>query len=264
MMRTRQVKCSHPRDSRTPHPAPSGCRARESPGATSGDATFTSTRRAAVSVAALTLALVPTVPAAAAAAPTTPGPAAVELPAPVDVGELLAERVDQAATAVSRPAAPRTVQRPRPKAQPAAKRPPARPAAAKTGSTATATSRRTSTAPRINAPSGAAGRVVAYALAQVGDPYVWGASGPDAYDCSGLVAAAYATVGVRLPHQTGGIIRHGHPVTRDGLRPGDAVFTARGHVGIYIGGGRMVHAPQPGDHVRVAAVYAFYAGRRIV
>lgn len=106
--------------------------------------------------------------------------------------------------------------------------------------------------------------VIAFALAQVGKPYVWAAAGPGAYDCSGLVMAAFARVGISLPHQTGGIIGRGRPVGRGELQPGDIVFPSSGHVGIYIGGGRMVHAPTPGDHVRVAPVYAFYTARRLL
>jgi cell wall-associated NlpC family hydrolase len=105
--------------------------------------------------------------------------------------------------------------------------------------------------------------VVAYALAQVGKPYRWAAAGPGAFDCSGLVLAAYARVGARLPHQTGSMIRYGTPVARSQLQPGDIVFPSSHHVAIYIGGGRIVHAPKPGDHVRVAPLYAFYAARRL-
>lgn len=113
------------------------------------------------------------------------------------------------------------------------------------------------------AASAGAGPVVAFALAQVGKPYRWAAAGPNAYDCSGLVMAAYWRAGVRLPHQTGGIIRYGTPVSRSQLQPGDIVFPASGHVAIYLGGGMIVHAPHPGDHVRVAKLYAFWAARRI-
>ncbi len=105
--------------------------------------------------------------------------------------------------------------------------------------------------------------VIAYALAQVGKPYRWAAAGPNAYDCSGLVLAAYARVGARLPHQTGSMIRYGTPVARSQLQPGDIVFPSSSHVAIYIGGGKIVHAPKPGDHVRVAPLYAFWAARRL-
>lgn len=104
---------------------------------------------------------------------------------------------------------------------------------------------------------------MAFALAQVGKPYRWAAAGPGSFDCSGLVMAAYWRVGVNLPHQTGGMIRYGTPVFRANLQPGDIVFPSSHHVAIYIGGGRIVHAPHPGDHVRVAPLYAFWAARRM-
>lgn len=106
--------------------------------------------------------------------------------------------------------------------------------------------------------------VVAFALAQVGKPYVWGAAGPRAFDCSGLVMAAYARVGVGVPHQTGGIVGRGRRVSRGELQPGDLVFPASGHVGIYIGGGRMVHASTPRSGIKVSSVYAFHTARRLL
>lgn len=114
------------------------------------------------------------------------------------------------------------------------------------------------------APAGAAGAVVAFALAQVGHPYRHAASGPDAFDCSGLAMAAYARIGVSLPHQTGGIAGRGRPVSRAELRPGDLVFTDPGHVGIYIGGGQMVHASTERGGVKRSDVYRFAFARRIV
>jgi cell wall-associated NlpC family hydrolase len=106
--------------------------------------------------------------------------------------------------------------------------------------------------------------VVAFAQAQVGKPYRHAASGPGAYDCSGLAQAAYARVGVPLPHQTGGIAGRGRPVSRSELAPGDLVFTDPGHVGIYIGGGQMVHATTPSGGVKRTAVYRFAFARRVL
>jgi cell wall-associated NlpC family hydrolase len=106
--------------------------------------------------------------------------------------------------------------------------------------------------------------VVAFALAQVGHPYRHAASGPGAFDCSGLAMAAYARVGVSLPHQTGGIAGRGRPVGRAELRPGDLVFTDPGHVGIYIGGGQMVHASTERGGVKRSDIYRFAFARRIV
>lgn len=112
--------------------------------------------------------------------------------------------------------------------------------------------------------AGSVGTVLAYAKAQLGKPYVWAAAGPNGFDCSGLVMASYARAGIKLPHQTGGLIGRGRPVSRAQLQPGDLVFPNTGHVGIYLGNGMMIHAPRTGDHVRIAKVYAFYAGRRII
>jgi cell wall-associated NlpC family hydrolase len=120
-----------------------------------------------------------------------------------------------------------------------------------------------SVAPPVTA-SGSAGAVVAFALAQVGKPYRFAASGPSAFDCSGLVAAAYARVGIGLPHQTGGLAGRGRPVARADLRPGDLVFTDPGHVGIYIGGGQMVHAATVRGGVKRSAVYRFAFARRVL
>jgi peptidoglycan DL-endopeptidase CwlO len=95
--------------------------------------------------------------------------------------------------------------------------------------------------------------VVAAALAQVGDPYRWGADGPDAWDCSGLVKGAFARTGMTLPHQSGAIAGMGRPVPRSQWQPG-TVITYPGHVALYIGGNLMVEAPHPGARVRVVPV----------
>ncbi|MFO7250234.1 MAG: NlpC/P60 family protein [Actinomycetes bacterium] len=112
---------------------------------------------------------------------------------------------------------------------------------------------------RMNIPivgNGKAAQAARWAMTQQLKPYVWGAAGPNAYDCSGLVMWAYAKVGIRLPHYTGSQWTAGRPIPRDQLRPGDLVFFYRDlhHVGIYIGGGLMVHAPRTGDVVRVASI----------
>jgi peptidoglycan DL-endopeptidase CwlO len=96
-----------------------------------------------------------------------------------------------------------------------------------------------------------------YALEKVGDPYVWGAAGPNAFDCSGLVVWAYAQEGISLPHYTGSLWNSGMHVSRDQLQPGDLVFFFAdiSHVGIYIGNGLMVDAPQTGQDVQVQPVF---------
>lgn len=106
------------------------------------------------------------------------------------------------------------------------------------------------------APTAAAQVAVNTALAQVGDPYVWGASGPDAFDCSGLTQYAYSAAGISLPHSSGMQARMGAPVSRDQLQPGDLIFfySPVSHVAMYIGNGQMVHASTSGQPVKVVNV----------
>ena len=95
-----------------------------------------------------------------------------------------------------------------------------------------------------------------WALSKRGDPYVWGAAGPSSFDCSGLVLWAYAKVGISLPHFTGDQWNMGVHVGRNQLQPGDLVFFYQdiGHVGLYIGNGLMVDAPDFGEDVQVQPV----------
>ena len=95
------------------------------------------------------------------------------------------------------------------------------------------------------------------ALTQRGKPYVWGAAGPDSYDCSGLVLWAFAQEGISLPHYTGDQWNSGMHVSRADLEPGDLVFFFAdiSHVGIYIGNGLMVDAPSTGQVVQVQPVF---------
>lgn len=95
------------------------------------------------------------------------------------------------------------------------------------------------------------------ALTQRGKPYVWGAAGPDSYDCSGLVMWAFAQEGISLPHYTGDQWNSGMHVSRADLEPGDLVFFFAdiSHVGIYLGNGLMVDAPSAGQDVQVQAVF---------
>jgi cell wall-associated NlpC family hydrolase len=116
------------------------------------------------------------------------------------------------------------------------------------------------------ASSSAADRAVAFALRQVGKWYRWGTAGPNTYDCSGLAMAAYASVGIRLPHNAAEQSHYGRYVSRGDLRPGDLVFpySGLGHVVIYIGNGQIVEAPHSGAKVSVRALYGFYTARRYV
>ncbi len=95
-----------------------------------------------------------------------------------------------------------------------------------------------------------------YALTRIGDPYVWGAAGPNSFDCSGLVMWAYAQVGISLEHFTGDQWNEGEHVSQDQLEPGDLVFfyADLGHVGLYIGNGLMVDAPTFGQDVQIQPV----------
>jgi cell wall-associated NlpC family hydrolase len=101
------------------------------------------------------------------------------------------------------------------------------------------------------------------ALSRRGDPYIWGAAGPGEFDCSGLVVWAFAQEGIALPHFTGDLWNSGVHVSRADLEPGDLVFFFAdiSHVGIYIGNGLMVDAPDFGETVQVQPVFwADYVG----
>jgi cell wall-associated NlpC family hydrolase len=113
-----------------------------------------------------------------------------------------------------------------------------------------------------SAGSGRAAIAVSAAKAQVGDRYVWGASGPGSFDCSGLTSYAWRQAGVSLPHQSRAQYGATSRVSRGNLQPGDLVFfySPISHVGIYIGGGLMVHAANPGSGVRVDSVFGGYYG----
>ena len=104
--------------------------------------------------------------------------------------------------------------------------------------------------------TGRARQAVEFARQQLGKPYVWGATGPNSYDCSGLTQAAWASAGVTLPRTTWDQVNAGMRVARSQLQPGDLVFFYEdiSHVGLYIGDGQMIHAPKPGDTVRIEAV----------
>ncbi|HET9558166.1 MAG TPA: NlpC/P60 family protein, partial [Actinomycetota bacterium] len=115
---------------------------------------------------------------------------------------------------------------------------------------------------------------VRWALAQLGDPYRWGATGPDTFDCSGLTSSAYRAAGVGIPRVSRAQWGAGPHVAVANLLPGDLVFYADNpgdpstihHVGMYIGNGLMVHAPHTGDVVRVASIWreSFAGATRIV
>jgi cell wall-associated NlpC family hydrolase len=108
------------------------------------------------------------------------------------------------------------------------------------------------------------GPLIELAQAQIGKPYVWGAAGPDSFDCSGLIVWLYAQQGISLPRSTYSMVDSSAFTTVDAAsaQPGDIVLFADGgdwgHVGLYIGGGRMIHAPQPGESVTEADLSGSY------
>lgn len=100
-------------------------------------------------------------------------------------------------------------------------------------------------------------KVMAFARAQIGKPYVWGATGPSSYDCSGLTQAAWKAAGVDIPRTTWDQVNVGTRIATADLQPGDLVFFYDdiSHVGIYKGDGMMIHAPKPGANVREESIY---------
>ncbi|MFJ8634447.1 NlpC/P60 family protein [Streptomyces sp. NPDC093568] len=100
-------------------------------------------------------------------------------------------------------------------------------------------------------------KALAFARSQIGKPYVWGATGPDSYDCSGLTQAAWKAAGVDIPRVTYDQVNAGTTVSLANAQPGDLVFFYDDitHVGIYIGNGMMIHAPKPGAYVREESIY---------
>jgi len=113
--------------------------------------------------------------------------------------------------------------------------------------------------PNINIPTAntVGSQALQAAITREGDPYVWGAAGPGEFDCSGLVVWAYAQEGIALPHYTGSLWNSGMHVARSDLEPGDLVFffSDISHVGIYLGDGMMIDAPDFGETVKVEPVY---------
>jgi cell wall-associated NlpC family hydrolase len=104
-------------------------------------------------------------------------------------------------------------------------------------------------------PQSPSARAVETALRELGKPYRYGALGPSTFDCSGLTKFAYRAAGIELPHSAAAQYGSGRRVNRNQLEPGDLIFwRGLGHVGMYIGGGRMVHAPQTGDVVTITSI----------
>lgn len=108
-------------------------------------------------------------------------------------------------------------------------------------------------------------RVARIALKAVGVPYSWGGASMSGFDCSGLVRWAYGRLGVEVPHSSYALYDTGRRVARARMKPGDVLFfSGLGHVGLYLGRGRMVHAPQSGRNVEVVTLRGSHYGSRLV
>jgi peptidoglycan DL-endopeptidase CwlO len=114
--------------------------------------------------------------------------------------------------------------------------------------------------------SGSSNSIVDYAYQFLGTPYVYGATGPSSFDCSGFTSYVYRNAaGVDITRTTYSQVGVGQSISYDELQPGDLVFTyGLDHVGIYVGGGQYIHAPYPGESVKVSPVTSFYAARRVL
>jgi len=122
-------------------------------------------------------------------------------------------------------------------------------------------------APAVAAAAGRRSSAMSIAMGKLGSPYRWGAAGPGAFDCSGLVYWSYRQLGTTLPRSSSAQSRVGTPVSKGALQPGDLVFFYRpvSHVAIYIGGGRVVHASTSGQPVKISKLgdMPFATARRI-
>jgi cell wall-associated NlpC family hydrolase len=119
--------------------------------------------------------------------------------------------------------------------------------------------------PAPPAPAGSAGAAIAFAKAQLGEPYLWGAAGPNRWDCSGLTMMAWRAGGISLPHFSGAQYDAGTPIPVSQARAGDLLFWSSNgrpsgihHVALALGGGQFIEAPHPGANVRYNSIYEYY------
>ena len=120
---------------------------------------------------------------------------------------------------------------------------------------------------RMMAPTPSVGERAAHiALGAVGIPYRWGGESPSSgFDCSGLVRWAYGRLGIELPHSSYALYGEGRRVSRSRMKPGDLLFfEGLGHVGLYLGRGRMVHAPRSGRDVEIVRLAGSNYGSRLI
>lgn len=107
--------------------------------------------------------------------------------------------------------------------------------------------------------------IVNYAYNFIGVPYVWGGTKPSGFDCSGFTSYVYNAFGYGIGRDTYAQIGSGTSVSYNDLQPGDLIFTnGVNHVGIYVGGGQMIHAPRTGERVKVGPIYKFSSARRVL
>lgn len=125
---------------------------------------------------------------------------------------------------------------------------PARPAVAHTSSAAASAASLSVSLPASDS------RVVSIAQHYLGVPYVWGGTSPSGFDCSGLVQYVFNQIGIHLPRTSYAQGAAGQRIPASAAQPGDLVYYG-GHIGIYVGGGKMIHAPKPGESVKVAKVW---------
>jgi peptidoglycan DL-endopeptidase CwlO len=166
--------------------------------------------------------------------------------------EAAREAAEQAAREAAERASRATRAAPAPASEPTPAQAPAQ-APAQRADTSTAAA---PPAPAAAGGSAAARTAVSTALAQVGDSYVWGAAGPNSFDCSGLTQYAYAAAGISLPHSSRMQATMGSPVSVSALQPGDLLFyySPVSHVSMYVGNGQMVHASTYGQPVKVVGI----------
>ena len=140
---------------------------------------------------------------------------------------------------------------------------PARPSAAPTPAPASAPAAAAPAPAPVSSPNGRASAAIAAATSRLGTPYRWGGTTPSGFDCSGLMLWSWANAGVSLPRTSGAQKASTQRISRDQLQPGDLVFSGSPvhHVGMYIGGGQMIHSPRTGDVTKISTLRADSFGR---